>query len=69
MDIEQEEPINARILIDGEDIGLLIDINSRCIYTPGQNPLIDSTINLICEKLQLERKKPKDLLKPYRKIK
>ena len=63
------DPITAKLFIDGSDVGILIDISSGTITGPRNNQIYESTIDLLCEKLNLTRIKPESKLGPYKKVK
>ena len=64
-------PVVAKVFIDGTDMGIMIDITSGNVSGPGNSPVYETTIDILCEKLKLKRIKHtlKNDLGPYKKIK
>jgi hypothetical protein len=63
-----------KLIIDGNDIGIVIDIQNGLLHQTGPyglhlNRIQEGTIELLCEKLFLERISPNKLLESYKKIK
>jgi hypothetical protein len=66
---EVSDPDSGKLFINGNDIGILIDLNNNSMLGSANSSEYQNIIENICEKFLLKRIKPEENLPRYLKIK